>query len=496
VNVSSISVLICTYNRSALLRETLAALHAMHAPDACSVEIIVVDNNSTDETAAVVAESIERGRFPVILIQERQQGKSFALNAGLAAATGDVLALTDDDVLPAADWLVRIVHAFRTQDVTFVFGKVLPRWQSAPPPELLTPQAQAIWGPLAIVDYGDSPTQYTPTSSGQRLPIGANLAVLRSVLISIGGWRTDLGKVNNTLICGEDHEIFMRFRRHGCYAGYYDPEAVVRHLVPTQRLTRSYFRRWFYWHGKTTALMLGDLYPELDMATVPRVAGVPRFSYRQALRQCVRWVATRRGDPLTALIEELRVLQYLGLFVECWRRRKQVVRRLAACVLMTAAIAGGGAIEGAAARLQITFADGHVSLSAHGVTVQQVLQEWERVGRTQVDHPEAVPAKLLDIDLNNVLEEEALGVLLRSAGGFMVMPAPAPSQTTSHFGRIVIVPPGAPTREVGREAATQSPPSYFPAAQPTTVERLIGADGQPVPDDQDGAPAAPHKAGE
>jgi glycosyltransferase involved in cell wall biosynthesis len=496
VNVSSISVLICTYNRSALLRETLAALHAMHAPDACSVEIIVVDNNSTDETAAVVAESIERARFPVVLIQERQQGKSFALNAGLAAATGDVLALTDDDVLPAADWLVRIVHAFRTQDVTFVFGKVLPRWQSAPPPELLTPQAQAIWGPLAIVDYGDTPSQYTPTSRGQRLPIGANLAVLRSVLISIGGWRTDLGKVNNTLICGEDHEIFMRFRRRGCYAGYYDPEIVVRHLVPTQRLTRSYFRRWFYWHGKTTALMLEDLYPELDMTTVPRVAGAPRFSYRQALRQCVRWAATRRGDPLTALIEELRVLQYLGLFVECWRRRKQAVRGLAAGFLMAAAMAGGGAIEGAAPRLQIAFTDGHVSLSAHGVTVQQVLQEWERVGRTQVDHPEAVPAKLLDIDLNDVLEEEALGVLLRSAGGFMVTPSPAPSQTTSHFGRILIVPPSAPTREAVRATAAQNPPTYFPAAQPVTVERLIGSDGQPVPDDQEGAPPPPRKAGE
>jgi glycosyltransferase involved in cell wall biosynthesis len=491
VNVSSISVLICTYNRSALLRETLAALHTMHAPDACSVEIIVVDNNSTDATTAVVAESIGRARFPVVLIQERKQGKSFALNAGLAAASGDVLALTDDDVLPAADWLVRIVQAFRTQDVTFVFGKVLPRWQSTPPPELLTPQAHAIWGPLAMVDYGDTPTRYTPTSRGQHLPIGANLAVLRSVLISVGGWRTDLGKVNNTLICGEDHEIFMRFRRHGCYAGYYDPDVVVRHLVPTQRLTRRYFRRWFYWHGKTTALMLDDLYPELDMTTVPRVAGAPRFSYRQALRQCARWAATRRGDPLTALIEELRVLQYVGLFVECWRRRKQVVRGLAAG-LLAAAIAGGATIEGAAPRLQLTFDNGHLSLSAHGVTVQQVLREWERVGRTQVDHPEAVPAKLLDIDLTDVPEEEALGVLLRSAGGFLVMSAPAPSQMTSQFGRILIVPPSAPTREAPRALTAQDPPSDVPV-QPATVQRLVGTDGQPVPDDQDGAPP-PRKA--
>jgi glucosyl-dolichyl phosphate glucuronosyltransferase len=373
VNVSSLSVLICTFNRAALLGETLAALNAMEAPDACSVEIVVVDNNSTDDTAAVVAASRARARFPIVLIHERQQGKSFALNAGLAAAAGDVLALTDDDVLPAADWLVRIVSAFRAQNVTFVFGKVLPRWQTTPPPELLTPPAQAIWGPLAIVDYGDTPSHYTPTSRGQRLPIGANLAMLRSVLVATGGWRTDLGKVNNTLISGEDHEIFLRLRRCGYYAGYYDPEIVVHHLVPTQRLSRRYFRRWFFWHGKTAALMLDDLYPELDMPAVPRVAGAPRFIYRQALGQCVRWAATRLSDPLTAFIEELRVLWLVGLFVECWRRRKQVVRRLATGFLMAASIAGGvgeSLVAGATPRLELTFNDGHVSDEALDVLLR------------------------------------------------------------------------------------------------------------------------------
>jgi glucosyl-dolichyl phosphate glucuronosyltransferase len=494
VNISSISVLICTYNRAELLRETLAALHVMDAPDACSVEIIVVDNNSTDATTAVVTESIGRARFPVVLIQERQQGKSFALNAGLAAATGDVLALTDDDVLPATDWLVRIVEAFRRHDVTFVFGKVLPRWQSTPPPELLTPTAQDIWGPLAIVDYGDEPSEYTPTSRNQRLPIGANLAFVRRVLVSLGGWRTDLGKVNNTLISGEDHEIFLRFRRCGLYAGYYDPGIVVRHLVPTERLTRRYFRRWFFWHGKTAALMLDELYPDVDMPSVPRVAGAPRFLYRQALHQCVRWAATRWGDPLTALIEELRALRFIGLLVECWRLRKQTVRRLATSFVMAASMAGasGAVIAGAVRTLQLTFRDGHVSLAAHGVTLQQVLKEWERIGRTQVDHADAAPATLLDLDLTDVTEEEALDVLLRSAGGFVAIAAPAPDVTASHFGRILIVPPGAPSREPGRAEAQT--PSYLPDVQPTTVERLIGADGRPVPDDQEGAP--PGKAAE
>ncbi len=326
-SIASATILICTYNRAPLLRETLTAMQRMDDPGGCAVDVIIVDNNSTDNTAAVVQHAARTSRFPIALLQERRQGKSFALNTGLAAARGDVLALTDDDVLPAREWLAKMIEDFRSRPVTFVFGKVLPRWTATPPPELLTPPAQAIWGPLAIVDYGDEPQPYHVDSTGQRLPIGANIGFLRSALVAIGGWRTDLGKVNNTLISGEDHEIFTRLRRQNLYAGYYDPDVSVRHYVPAARLTRRYFRKWFYWSGKTHALMLDELYPELNMGSVPRVAGIPRFACRQALGQVAQYVRTRRGDPLVAFIEELKLLQYAGLFVQCWRRRAGAARR-------------------------------------------------------------------------------------------------------------------------------------------------------------------------
>jgi glucosyl-dolichyl phosphate glucuronosyltransferase len=324
VKARSASIVICTFNRAALLRETLASLQALNPPDECATGIIVVDNNSTDDTPAVIAESARDAiRFPVTGLVEPRQGKSFALNTALAHATGEILALADDDVLPSREWLRRIVDDFRSHDVTFVFGKVLPRWERVPPPALLTKQAQDIWGPLALVDYGDVPVEYHAENTGQRLPIGANLAFLRDAIIQIGGWRTDLGKVNNTLISGEDHEIFLRLRRAGLYAGYYDPLASVDHFVPASRVTRRYFRRWFFWHGKTQALILDDLYPELDMARVPRVAGAPRFSWRQAFQQLGRWAKTAVGrDRLSAFINELRVLQYAGFFIECFRRSR------------------------------------------------------------------------------------------------------------------------------------------------------------------------------
>src|SRR5947207_460492 len=252
-----------------VLRQTLAALEALPAPSDYFAEILIVDNNSTDNTAAVVAEAARGARIPIVYLREARQGKSFALNTGLAHARGDILALTDDDVLPAAEWLNRIVASFRAHDVTFVFGKVLPLWGRLPPPELLTPPAQDIWGPLAIVDYGNEPIAYVATRIDQRLPIGANLAFSRAALITVGGWRTDLGKVNNTLISGEDHEIFLRLKRAGAYRGVYRPDVVVYHDVPAARLTPRYFRRWFFAWGRTAGLMLDDLYGFVNQSDVP-----------------------------------------------------------------------------------------------------------------------------------------------------------------------------------------------------------------------------------
>lgn len=325
---NSLSVLICTYNRASLLEETLAALNAADAPAACNVEIVVIDNNSTDDTPNVVRRAADTLSWPLRYACEKRQGKSFALNTGLELARGDILALTDDDVVPAADWLVRIVDRFRDSDIVFAFGKVLPRWEVLPPPELLTSDARGIWGPLALVDYGDTLDRYDAASfHRKRLPIGANLAVRRDVVARIGGWRTDLGKVDNTLIAGEDHELCVRLYREGLYAGLYDPAIQVRHFVPESRLRRAYFRRWFFWHGRTLARMPGAIYPDLDLAHVPYLAGVPRFVYKQFVEQFFRWLSRAgRSDALALLAEEAKLVEYFGFFAETWWRRNAAAK--------------------------------------------------------------------------------------------------------------------------------------------------------------------------
>lgn len=319
-----LSVLICTYNRAPLLAETLAALADAERPRGCDVEIVVVDNNSDDETAEVVRRAEARGPWTVRYAFERAQGKSFALNTGLRAARGGIIALTDDDVIPARDWLVRLAAEFRDEDVVFVFGKVLPRWGIAPPPELLTSPARDIWGPLALVDYGEERIRYDAQSfQKRRLPIGANLAVRRAAIERVDGWRTDLGKVNNSLIAGEDRELCIRLFKAGLYSGVYAPSVIVRHYVPAERLTRKYFRKWFYWHGRTLARMTDGIYLDLDIDRVPHIAGAPRFAYREFLLCAGRWMRrVGRNDGLALLIEELKAIEFMGFFAESWRRRR------------------------------------------------------------------------------------------------------------------------------------------------------------------------------
>jgi glycosyltransferase involved in cell wall biosynthesis len=338
----SLTVLICTYNRATLLEDTLNALAAAIPPLDCEVDVVVIDNNSTDDTRGVVERAAAAGPWPVQYARETSQGKSYALNRGLAMSRGEILALTDDDVLPAADWLVRIVERFRADGPVFVFGKVLPRWEVPPPPEMLTTSARDIWGPLALIDYGDDLLCYDRETFGvRRLPIGANLAIRREEVERVGGWRTDLGKVDNSLIAGEDHELCVRLYRADRYHGAYDPGVVVQHFVPASRMTRSYFRRWFYWHGRTMARMSSEIYHEVDLTRVPYIAGVPRFVYREFLQQARRWLGrVGRADALALLKEEVQLIDYLGFFRESWFGTGRRDGRTPASVTADAAAAG------------------------------------------------------------------------------------------------------------------------------------------------------------
>lgn len=306
-----ISVIVATHNRRRLLQRTLAALGRQAWPGT-DVEVLVVDNDSTDGTSEWVERRRARSAGPrIILLHETRPGKSHAVNLGVAHARGDVLAFTDDDVVPEPGWLQALARALDQSGADFVVGRILPDWE-APPPGWLSP---SLYGVLSVPDNGLS---RLPIAAGQNdhvMPIGANMALRRSVVDRIGGWHADLGKLRDTLRSGEDHEFYVRMLRAGL-RGLYEPEARVTHLVPAERLTREYFRDWMFQNGQTVAAV-----DRFHPPAVPRLLRAPRYLWRDALRDAARFVsAVVALDACGRFAAAARLRWFAGYLRGCWSR--------------------------------------------------------------------------------------------------------------------------------------------------------------------------------
>jgi glycosyltransferase involved in cell wall biosynthesis len=315
------SVVIATYNRAGDLRETLNSLAGLRPPDAW--EVIVVDNNSTDATRAVVEQAAAGFPAPLHYVFEPAQGRSPALNTGIGRATGEVVVTTDDDVRVASDWLDRAGEALDRLHCDYVGGRVLPIW-GGPRPAWLPDRGGRHWAVIALLDYGDEPIEF-----GARVPLGVNMAFRRSAFDRAGLFDPHTGRKAGTLLGQEVREWCIRARAAGV-RGCYAPDLALRHIIPVSRLNKRYFRRWFYWRGISRARLyeragLDMEAPErttIDFRTVPHVLGVPRYLYRKALASAAGAVIkTLRRDAVGAFDDELWVWFFAGILSQRWRRR-------------------------------------------------------------------------------------------------------------------------------------------------------------------------------
>ena len=275
------TVLICTYNRANLLGETLDSIRATRT--SLRWEVLVVDNNSSDGTREVVSSRIAEFPVRVRYLFEPRQGKSNALNTGLAATDAPIVVFTDDDVRVGAAWLEAACRPMlEDPGVDYTGGPVLPIWER-PRPDWLDSTRSDLWGTLAILDYGAERFVF---EERRRVPLGANMAVRRTLIDRIGGFDPSLGRTGNSLLGQEQAEFFCRSRGIGA-RGVYVPEASLQHHVPARRLTRGYFLRWWYWKGVSKA-RLEQRHPVtemgIDLSRVRTIARVPRFMIGSAVR--------------------------------------------------------------------------------------------------------------------------------------------------------------------------------------------------------------------
>lgn len=263
-----LTLLIPTFNRS---RELLRALRSVaeQTLDAALWECVVVDNNSTDDTAEAVARFVEE--HPALQIRrvvETEPGVSHARNRGLQEATTELIASIDDDERINPDFLAAYLHFFDTHpEANIAGGKIIAEYPSGRPAWMSRWTERPIANPM---DYGE---QVRPFPKGA-LPGGGNMAFRRSVALRYG-FDTQLGRVGGKLIGGEENDFFLRLEASG-ETLWYVPQAVMWHIIPAEKLTPDYLDRLSYHIGisqRRRALRDGKLPGAL-------------------VAECAKWVAT------------------------------------------------------------------------------------------------------------------------------------------------------------------------------------------------------------
>jgi glucosyl-dolichyl phosphate glucuronosyltransferase len=237
-----ITVIVCTYNRCRKLHHTIKSVADQAISPSLRWEILIVDNNSIDETHQVVEEL--QGRYPgqIRYILEPKKGVSYARNAGIQEARGEILAFIDDDETAHPDWLRNLTESLHSGEWCGVGGRVVPPPFSPPP--WLAPASSFNCGPLAI---------FNPRQEAGELhepPFGANMAFRREVFERFGGFRTDLGRAGGNMISNEDTEFGRRLLDAGLRVRY-EPLALTYHPIEENRLHKGYFLSWWFNKGKS-----------------------------------------------------------------------------------------------------------------------------------------------------------------------------------------------------------------------------------------------------
>lgn len=308
-----VSVVIPTYNRSALLKDAVGSVLGQSSADTNTpFEIVIVDNNSQDDTESVAQALVDAHPGRVHYVRETQQGNAHARNTGVQTASGEVIAFIDDDVAVESDWLTTFTNALASRpEISFVGGRVLPQW-SEPPPSWLTPEH---WSPLALLDYG--PHELIISGERPRGLLTANIAFRRGVFNEVGSFSPHLQRVKNMIGSMEDTEFLMRVCRSG-KQGLYLPQMVARASVEVERLSKFYHRRWHAGHGHFYAVMRDPQWERSKFS----FAGVPAHLYKQTLAHGLSWVKTTiTGNADAAFTHECQLRFFGGFFRQ---RRRQM----------------------------------------------------------------------------------------------------------------------------------------------------------------------------
>ena len=294
------TVAICTWNRASSLRQTLQQLAQM---DSIAVpwELIVVNNNCTDETDGVLDEMSTR--LPLRRVVETRQGQSHARNAAVQHANGEYVVWTDDDVLVSRGWLRAYANAIEQWPDAAVFGGPIHAKFENTPPEWLT----AIWPEIAEVFGVRNLGAEAFELSSERVPYGSNF-VIRSREQRQFLYDPKLGRQQNAGALEDEVAVI-----DGIFAaggkGWWIPAASVEHWISKERQTVSYLENYYAllgrtWHrldrrtpgtdwGNRYSLFPKAVYAEARYAFA-KLTGDPHKWLKPMVRSSMLWGAVRK----------------------------------------------------------------------------------------------------------------------------------------------------------------------------------------------------------
>lgn len=302
VKMKKISVVLCTYNRCVSLARTMESLACSEMPKSVDWEVLVVDNNSCDQTRAVVDRFCARYSQRFRYLSEPRSGKSHALNTGIRESQGHILAFTDDDVIVEPTWLDKLTENLQKGEWAGTSGRTLPErdflipsWLSLDERNLAT---------LGCFDRGPEACELSEA------PFGNNMAFQKEMFERHGGFRTELGPRPGNLIRSEDTEFGLRLLAAGEQLRY-EPSAVLHHAISEERIQKSYFLSW--WFDKARADIRASGF---DPQAVWYVAGIPLVLFRRLVASTLRWLVS--VNPAERFSKKINLWCVAGQILECY----------------------------------------------------------------------------------------------------------------------------------------------------------------------------------
>lgn len=273
--MAGLTVALATHNGVPTLPRVLDGYLAA-TPPPCDWRLIIVDNASTDDIAAVLARY--RDRLPIVFLTEPRRGKNRALNAAIPSFMGSLVVLTDDDAIPAPDFLVRWSRAADAHpDYAMFGGAVRPAWPDAPPAWLLSSTVEM------TAAFSITPTIPAGPIEPEMI-FGPNMAVRREVFEQGLTFDEDIGPNGRAYAMGSETFLTLRIARLG-HRAWFLPDIVVEHIIRPRQLTPEWLRQRALNFGR--GLYRHSRLKHQDEET-PHLLGVPRWMARRRLERDLR----------------------------------------------------------------------------------------------------------------------------------------------------------------------------------------------------------------